>query len=533
MSILPLTGEFATDTRPPRSTSPRKLWAQDPSGPEANNGTRIDATFINDFLGLLRALISSAGTEAQDGDDTALYSAILAIANARAAAALDAATDLINALNVASKVDKAGDEMSGPLILSGDGTDPLHPVSKRQLDAATHRLDGKESCRSRTTGNVDLSSGLASGTVHDGVTAIAGDRVLVAAQTAAAENGIYIVPVTGAASRAVDMDDWSEVPGAFVAVEEGTTYADTTWLCTSNRGGTLGASSVAWIQATSPAAGVASFAGRNGSVTPANDDYAATMLQAIAANSILGNNTGAAARPIVLTAAQVKALLAIAASDVSGLGTAATVNTGTSANQIPKLDGSGRLPAVDGSQLTNLNAGGLVLLNSGVVSSAAALDIVLSSYSGYRGYKFVLSGIQPATDDVSLMARFSTDGGATFDAGASNYAYAGSSIHVSGTNDTFSSTGDTKIFLNRDSGDNRWGNDAQYAGALIIELLNPSATGFYSHIFFSGWHFSTGALHRFDTGGGYRAASQDTDAIRFLFSSGNIAAMKWAIYGYK
>lgn len=37
-----------------------------------------------------------------------------------------------------------------------------------------------------------------------------------------------------------------------------------------------------------------------------------------------------------------------------GLGTAATQDTGTSANNIVQLDGSGRLPAVDGSQLTNL-----------------------------------------------------------------------------------------------------------------------------------------------------------------------------------
>ena len=37
-----------------------------------------------------------------------------------------------------------------------------------------------------------------------------------------------------------------------------------------------------------------------------------------------------------------------------GLGTAATLNVGTSANNIVQLDGTGKLPAVDGSQLTNL-----------------------------------------------------------------------------------------------------------------------------------------------------------------------------------
>ena len=41
-----------------------------------------------------------------------------------------------------------------------------------------------------------------------------------------------------------------------------------------------------------------------------------------------------------------------------GLGTAATLNVGTSGNQIVQLDSSGRLPAVDGSQLLNVQGTG-------------------------------------------------------------------------------------------------------------------------------------------------------------------------------
>jgi hypothetical protein len=40
-----------------------------------------------------------------------------------------------------------------------------------------------------------------------------------------------------------------------------------------------------------------------------------------------------------------------------GLGTSATLDVGTSANNVVQLDGSSRLPAVDGSQLTNLPSG--------------------------------------------------------------------------------------------------------------------------------------------------------------------------------
>jgi hypothetical protein len=54
-----------------------------------------------------------------------------------------------------------------------------------------------------------------------------------------------------------------------------------------------------------------------------------------------------------------------------------TLNSGTGANQIVKLDGSAKLPAVDGSALTNLNAGnissGTLAIARGGTNSGAAL----------------------------------------------------------------------------------------------------------------------------------------------------------------
>lgn len=74
---------------------------------------------------------------------------------------------------------------------------------------------------------------------------VAADRVLVKNQTAPAENGIYIVG-SGAWSRATDMDAWTEVPGSIVAVEGGTQWQDTLWLCTPAAGGTLGTTAITW-----------------------------------------------------------------------------------------------------------------------------------------------------------------------------------------------------------------------------------------------------------------------------------------------
>lgn len=56
---------------------------------------------------------------------------------------------------------------------------------------------------------------------------------------------------------------------------------------------------------------------------------------------------------------------AAAARTDLGLGTAATLNTGTSANNIVQLDAGAKLPAVDGSQLTGVIASGSITLNAG------------------------------------------------------------------------------------------------------------------------------------------------------------------------
>ena len=54
-------------------------------------------------------------------------------------------------------------------------------------------------------------------------------------------------------------------------------------------------------------------------------------------------------------------------TDISGLGTAATQDTGTSANNVVQLDGTAKLPAVDGSQLTGIDTDveGTAVLSTG------------------------------------------------------------------------------------------------------------------------------------------------------------------------
>lgn len=116
------------------------------------------------------------------------------------------------------------------------------------IASVTNLFDAKGSVRLATTINGVLATAFANGQTVDGITLVTGDRILIKNQSAPAENGIYTVNVSGAPTRATDMDVWTEVPSAFVAVEEGTVNQDTIWLCTANQGGTLNTTSITFQQ---------------------------------------------------------------------------------------------------------------------------------------------------------------------------------------------------------------------------------------------------------------------------------------------
>jgi hypothetical protein len=144
---------------------------------------------------------------------------------------------------ITDAVNKGGDTMTGLLILSGDPVANLGAATKQYVDSVAQGLDVKGSVRVATTANITLS-----GTqTIDGIVLVAGNRVLVKNQTTASANGIYVV-AAGAWTRATDMDTWAEVPGAFTFVEQGTTLADTGWVCTSDQGGTLGTTAITFAQ---------------------------------------------------------------------------------------------------------------------------------------------------------------------------------------------------------------------------------------------------------------------------------------------
>ena len=121
-------------------------------------------------------------------------------------------------------------------------------TTKSYVDDLVAGLKSRIITRVATTANVNLSNALENGDTLDGITLATDDKVLVKDQTDQTENGIYVVPASGAASRDPDFNTVAELAGQLVIVQEGTTNADKIYLCTTDNSGSIGAVNITFSQ---------------------------------------------------------------------------------------------------------------------------------------------------------------------------------------------------------------------------------------------------------------------------------------------
>ena len=264
-----------------------------------------------------------AGRQIRDG----------AITNAKVAAG--AAIDTSKLADGANFIKKDGTvAMTGNLDLGnqkvvslGTPTANGDATNKSYVDGLISALPSAYKYRNvhaATTANITLSN---PGTnTFDGHALTSGQRLLVWQQSTASQNGIYDFNGSSSAlTRSSDSDAWDELTGTLVYVDQGTTYGDKRFYCTSNTGGTLGSTSVTYVQDTAGTLSPTNFVteetpsgsinGSNTSFTIANTPTAGTVklyLNGVRQKSGAGNDYTITTNTITMTTAPVSGDVLIA-----------------------------------------------------------------------------------------------------------------------------------------------------------------------------------------------------------------------------
>jgi hypothetical protein len=166
-------------------------------------------------------------------------------------------------------------------------------------------------------------------------------------------------------------------------------------------------------------------------------------------------------------------------------------------------------------------------LTSGAPSGVASTSIVLSSYTQYRTILIHFSFL-PATDATVLQTRFSTNAGSSYDSGATDYSHVQYGLHDGSTTMvTAISAGDTKIDLNRNAANTLVGNGSGEGISGVLALYDRTDTAKWSRIWAQISAIGSNATPQLfhNCVAGARRTAQDTDAIQFFFSSGNLSGV--------
>ena len=194
-------------------------------------------------------------------------------------------------------------------------------------------------------------------------------------------------------------------------------------------------------------------------------------------------------------------------------------STAPANNKFLQTNSSGVLSFADAG------GGAYIHLQTQTVSSGVAQVDFTSNLATYDTIKFVFSNVHPATDNVTFLALVSTDGGSNYL--STTYNAAGSYLFSAGGNADQGNASD-KIILNGACGN---ANNESQSG--FLEMNNLTSTTYYKNTqsLCTGVH-DTGALIATHAACSIHQTSA-INGVRFKFSSGNIDAGKFSLYGVK
>lgn len=168
-------------------------------------------------------------------------------------------------------------------------------------------------------------------------------------------------------------------------------------------------------------------------------------------------------------------------------------------------------------------------------SASATIDFALPA--GYLHFKVYLSDVLPATDDVYLMVRTSTDAGVSFDEGITHYRYrlngtAGTGVDTA-ANIAVERTSEAGLAIAGSHGFGANVNCSFTAQQSISGEFTIFAPGQSRHKRMHAMtsHTRADGNPQQQTTDGWRSAAALVDAIRFIFESGNITQGEFLLFG--
>lgn len=322
-------------------------------------------------------------------------------------------------------------------------------ANKAYVDSVAQGLSFKAPARVTTTENIPTLSGLLT---VDGVTLVAGNRVLVKNQATQSQNGIYVA-ASGAWARSADANTWDEIVSAYLFIEEGDVWAGSSWVDTNSRGGTLGVTPVTFVQFSNNATYTAGtgltltgfqFSITNTGVTAASYG-SATQTPTFSVNAqgqltlagnttitpAVGSITGLGTGVATWLATPTSANLASAVSDETGTGALVFANSPTLVTPILGTPASGTLTNCTGLPLSTGVSGTLPILNGGTGQTTASAAFNALSPITSVGDLIIGDGTNSATRlAIGTSSYILTSNGttATWQAPPSSMVYPGAGI---------------------------------------------------------------------------------------------------------
>jgi hypothetical protein len=216
--------------------------------------------------------------------------------------------------------------------------------------------------------------------------------------------------------------------------------------------------------------------------------------------------------------------------------TVAVVAAGDKFNFLDITDSLVKEDTVQG--ILDLAAGGAwTLITATTISDDATISFTGFDDSTYSSYRFWLENVVPATDGAKLWFRTSTDGGSSYDSGASDYDWSVSHYRADSTTAfAYYDDNDAQIKLaGEGAGSYRIDNTAGNGGVNgTIEIFDPGNTASMTFVTYQiTWAEQNGLYPCAYSGHGRRNSAADVDAVQFLADSGNLTSGRILFEGLK